>query len=48
MGEGDAGSGPVGVVAADAADAAGHRRRRRIFKRITNKDIKGYNKDIYE
>jgi hypothetical protein len=34
-----AGSGPVGIVAADAADAAGHRLRRRIFKRITNKDI---------
>jgi hypothetical protein len=42
-----AGSGPVRGVAADAADAAGNRRRRRIFKRITNKEIPGYNKDIY-
>jgi hypothetical protein len=41
---------PVGVVAADAADAAGHpsRRRRRIIKRITNQDIKGYNKGVLE
>ena len=41
-----AGSGPVGVVAADATDAAGHRQHKRIFKRMTNQDMEGYRKDI--